>query len=148
MNRFVLDTGVLIHYIRKSTLYQKIESEQNLTAADSFPLISVTTKAELISFGIQNNWQTQKLHDLSTLLDKIPIIDINSSDSKLMDAYAELDAFSKGKLASNPLGRSAIKMGKNDLWIAATTVVTSSSLITLDGDFDHLNSVFIPVIKY
>lgn len=148
MKRFVLDTGILIHYIRKSPLYQKIESEQSLTSADSFPLISVTTKAELISFGIQNNWQTQKLVDLSSLLNKIPIIDINSSDTKLMDAYAELDAFSKGKLASKPLGRSAIKMGKNDLWIAATAVATKSSLITLDGDFDHLNSIFISVIKY
>ena len=79
MKRFVLDTGILIHYIRKSPLYQKIESEQSLTSADSFPLISVTTKAELISFGIQNNWQTQKLVDLSSLLNKIPIIDINVS---------------------------------------------------------------------
>ena len=38
-------------------------------------------------------------------------------------------------------------MGKNDLWIAATALVTDSTLLTADGDFNHLTGVFIPVKK-
>ncbi len=38
-------------------------------------------------------------------------------------------------------------MGKNDLWIAATAYVTGASLMTTDGDFDHLNGVYLDLIK-
>lgn len=34
-------------------------------------------------------------------------------------------------------------MGKNDLWIAATASVTGATLLTTDGDFDHLESAFL-----
>lgn len=52
----------------------------------------------------------------SKVLNKVPVIDINSQDTDLLRAYAEIDAYSKGKLTNKPLGRSAIVMSKNDLW--------------------------------
>lgn len=39
-------------------------------------------------------------------------------------------------------------MGKNDIWIASTASILDFSLITTDGDFDHLNKVFLTVQKY
>jgi tRNA(fMet)-specific endonuclease VapC len=38
-------------------------------------------------------------------------------------------------------------MGNNDLWIAATASLLGASLMTTDADFDHLNDVFLKVIK-
>jgi predicted nucleic acid-binding protein len=38
-----------------------------------------------------------------------------------------------------------VKMGKNDLWIAATTQVIGGVLLTTDGDFDHLSPTRIIV---
>lgn len=38
-------------------------------------------------------------------------------------------------------------MGKNDLWIAATSSALDIPLITCDGDFDHLNENFLELIK-
>jgi predicted nucleic acid-binding protein len=38
-------------------------------------------------------------------------------------------------------------MGKNDIWIAATTSAIFATLITTDGDFEHLNGVFFDLIK-
>jgi predicted nucleic acid-binding protein len=38
-------------------------------------------------------------------------------------------------------------MGKNDIWIAATASVLNATLLTTDGDFAHLNSVFLSVIQ-
>ena len=46
-----------------------------------------------------------------------------------------------------PLGSSARNMGKNDLWIAATTHVLDLTILTTDNDFDHLDNVFIKVAK-
>jgi predicted nucleic acid-binding protein len=52
----------------------------------------------------------------------------------LIQAYADLDAYSR------TVGR---RMGKNDLWIAATARVTGAKLLTADADFDHLTPAFL-----
>ena len=150
MRRYLLDTGILVHYARQSELYKEIEANENLSAADCVPLISVATQAEILSFGIQHNWGARKLQAIQTLFTKLIVIDINSADTDLLSAYAEIDAYSKGNLPGSPLpnGQSAITMGKNDLWMAAMAKVASAKLLTIDGDFDHLNGKFIDVIKY
>ncbi len=148
MRRYLIDTGILVHYARQSQLYQQIEVNEKLSAPDCVPLISVVTQAEILSFAIQNNWEIKKIQTLQSFFTKLIIIDINSNDLDLLNAYAEIDAFSKGKLIGKPLNTSAITMGKNDIWIAATTKVANATLLTIDQDFDHLNGKFIKVIKY
>src|SRR3954470_12156617 len=119
MRRYVLDTGILVHYVRQSPLYQTIETNEKLIEQDCIPFISVVTMGELLSFGIQQNWGQAKLQLLKTLFSKLVVLDINSNDDKLLETYAEIDSYSKNKLPRNKLGRS-ITMGKNDLWIAST----------------------------
>jgi len=147
MRRYLLDTGILVHYVRQSSLYQTIEANENLTAQDCIPFISVVTMGEILSFGIQQNWGQAKLQSLKNLFSKLVVLDINSSDEKLLETYADLDAYSKNKLPSNKLGR-AITMGKNDLWIASSAKVANATLLTIDGDFNHLNGKYITVKKY
>ncbi len=150
MKRFILDTGVTLLYIRGSSFYNEIEKENELTNPESLILISVVTKAELFSLAKRLNWQDEKkLQRLDKLLNEsLVIIDISKNDKALLDAYTEIDAYSQGKLLNKPLGTSSRNMGKNDLWIAATAFVTNSTLITLDGDFDHLHNTFVNVKKY
>lgn len=148
MRRYLLDTGILVHYVRQSKLYQQIELAENLSASDCMPLISVATQAEIISFGIQHNWGGKKIQSIQVLFTKLIVIDINSADTNLLTAYAEIDAYSKGNLPRMSLGTSAITMGKNDLWIAATAKAADAKLLTIDGDFDHLHNKFIQVVKY
>jgi predicted nucleic acid-binding protein len=45
------------------------------------------------------------------------------------------------------MGTTARKMGKNDLWIAATAHLLNATLITTDNDFDHLKDAFIKLHK-
>ena len=87
--RYILDTNILLHYLRES--------------------------------------------DLSLLIDQ----QYNPLD------YAEIDAFSQGKLKDRPLSISARNMGKNDLWIAATASILNATLLTTDLDFNHLHNVFL-----
>lgn len=79
------------------------------------------------------------------MLEEILVIDINSVD--ILQRYAEIDAFSQGRLNSRPLNMSARNMGKNDLWIAATASVLDATLLTTDNDFDHLHEEFFEVGK-
>ena len=65
----------------------------------------------------------------------------------LIHRYAEIDAFSQSKHPGYPITFSARNMGKNDLWIAATTSILEANLLTTDTDFDHLNNQFLKVHK-
>jgi tRNA(fMet)-specific endonuclease VapC len=147
MRRYLLDTGILVHYVRQSPLCLTIEANEKLTEQDCIPFISVVTMGEILSFGIQKNWGQAKLQSMRNLLSKLVVLDINSNDEKLLETYAEIDSYSKNKLNTDKLGRS-ITMGKNDLWIASTAKVANATLLTIDGDFDHLNSKYLTVKKY
>lgn len=87
-----------------------------------------------------------KLKVVERLIDDLVIVEIRYKD--LIDNYIDIDTFSNGSNPKRIRKGSAIKMGKNDLWIAATAVVTGSKLITSDNDFDHLDGEYFEVIKY
>jgi tRNA(fMet)-specific endonuclease VapC len=148
MRRYLLDTGILVHYARRSELYKEIEATERLAADDCMPMISVVTVGEILSFAHQKNWGAKKIQEIQKLVSKIIVIDINAGDTNLLDTYAEIDTYSKGKHPTLSSGKSAITMGKNDLWIAATAKVAKATLLTIDKDFDHLKGNFIEVRKY
>jgi predicted nucleic acid-binding protein len=150
MKSIVIDTCVIIHIVRGSTTGQNcIEALQSYDEAANI-ITSVVTKAELESFIIQANWGKTKIDKLNKLLEEITVIDISSADQLLKEAYSEIDAYSKRK-AKDKHGKllqgSVRKMGKNDLWIAATAHALDIPLLTIDGDFDHLNDTIIEVVK-
>lgn len=100
---------------------------------------------ELRSFVLQRGWGKSRIAALNEFLQQFVVADINAKD--VIERYAEIDAFSQGKLKNHPLLTSARNMGKNDLWIAATASVANAKLITTDADFDHLNGKFLDVIR-
>ena len=120
MKNIVIDTCVFIHIIRETiTGNNCLEA---LTRFDEAPniIISVVSKAELESFIVQNNWGRLKIKKLNKILNEITYIDISNADGLLIDAYTQIDGFSKRKIkdkAGNFLTGSARKMGKNDLFV-------------------------------
>lgn len=150
MKNIIVDTCVFIHIVRDTATGRNclIELEKFDEAANV--IVSVVTKAELESFIAQNNWGKPKIEKLNKILEEITYIDISNSDQLLINSYTEIDAFSKRKIKDkneNLLKGSARKMGKNDLWIAATAYSLDIPLMTADGDFDHLNEILLDVIK-
>ncbi len=141
MNRYLIDTNILVYYIRNDSRIKFIDENFNLLSAMDTSIISVVTEAEIKSIALQLNWGQPKQRILTMLLQKFLIADINVQ--KIVDTYAEIDAFSQGKLPSKPLGMSSRSMGKNDLWIAATASVLGLPLLTTDKDFQHLDGHFL-----
>jgi len=144
---FVFDTNVILYYLTKHTLTGKLEAQLNPFDAKNFSIISVVTEAELKSLALQRGWGVSKTENLDKFLEQFLKVPIQSKD--LIQAYAEIDNYSQGKSITHtyPTGFSAKNMGKNDLWIAATAVVTNSTILTNDNDFDHLNGIFISVFS-
>lgn len=145
--KFLLDTNIVLQYFRQSPIAERIDQVWNPLAPShqTQPLVSVVTLGELDSLALQNNWGDRRKQDLRSLLAKFIIVDIRVQ--AIIRRYAEIDAFSQGRLVGQPLGVSARNMGKNDLWIAASASVLGAKLLTTDADFGHLNPVFLDVAQ-
>ena len=144
---YLFDTNILVYLIRKHPLGDLIIREFDPFGPQNITMISIVTQGEILSLCYLFGWGEQKKLSLTKLLNQFLIIPIEAKD--IVDVYAEIDAFSKGKLPDKPLpvGMTARNVEKNDLWIAATAFVTKSTLLTTDEDFDHLDPQFIDVVK-
>ena len=136
MRNFILDTNILMAYLKANTkLFNKVSEDNNLNDEDAFIMISSITKGEMLSLALQNNWGERKVSILTKLLNEFVIIDVAGNDDNLLNAYAEIDAFSLQRHPKRKLKGSAKPMGKNDMWIAATAFATNATLLTADGKF-------------
>lgn len=145
----ILDTNILIHYLKKSSLVESIKNY--LSNKDLMPFISVVSKAELMAIAKIRGWGNKNVEELNSILANLKYVDIEYNNTELLDAYAWIQAYSQGK-SEGPNGQrlqvSSRNMGKNDLWIAATTYALNAILPTTDNDFDHLHNTFFEVKKF
>jgi tRNA(fMet)-specific endonuclease VapC len=142
--KYVLDTNILLHYLRASPIALQIDAKYNpLNSNVNDAIICVVSVGELKAIAKTNHWGRTRLEQLELFLDELVVTDIHAED--LLERYAEIDAFSNGKLLGRPLGMTSRNMGKNDLWIAATASVLEATLLTTDLDFNHLHNEFLQV---
>jgi tRNA(fMet)-specific endonuclease VapC len=142
---YLLDTNIVLNLIRKSPLSEQLRLEYSLFKSSQRLFISIVVEGELESIALQNEWGKPKIKELTGYLDAFMKVDIRIQS--IIKRYAEIDAFSQGKLKNLLLNTSSRNMGKNDLWIAATASVLKIPLMTTDNDFNHLDNVFLKLIK-
>lgn len=137
----LLDTNIIINICRApqySTILKYLNPKNDAL------YMSLASYAEIMSFAVKNKWGIKRLDKLNEFVASVRVIEITDF---LVGFYVEIDTFSQRK---NPNFveynfSSAITMGKNDLWIAATAAFLDLQLVTTDKDFDHLNEVFCSV---
>lgn len=129
---YFLDTNILVHLIRRDSVGEHLINHYSLLIIEPRPLISDVTEGELRSLAIQWNWGVQKRNQMEFMLSSFWRFAINRPS--VFEAYATIDAYCES------LG---MPMGKNDVWIAASSRISEATLLTTDKDFDHLNGVFI-----
>ena len=141
---YVLDTNIILLYLKDHPTKTLIEETYGPFLPENNPIISIVTVAEIRSIAAKNNWGEKRIKIVEEFMNELIVVEIRFND--LINAYAEIDAFSQGKLKDRPLKVTARNMGKNDLWIAATAHVTQAKLITTDKDFEHLAGEYFEVI--
>jgi tRNA(fMet)-specific endonuclease VapC len=138
---YLLDTNILVTYVRDTEVTRRLEDRLNLLNGENNLLVSVVSIGEIRSIAKQNNWGEKKISKIESIVEDFLITDINVET--IIERYAEIDAYSQGKLKGEEATFSARNMGKNDLWIAATASIFDLELITTDKDFEHLNPKYL-----
>lgn len=122
---YLLDTNILIHLIRGNDCGERVAEHFGLW--EVVAQISIVSVGETLSLARRFGWGKRKIEWMNSLLEDFGALDIR--DSQVLELYAELDSYSM------KIGR---RMGKNDVWIAATAKAHSLLLLTTDLDFEHL----------
>lgn len=149
MRRFLLDTSILLGFAREADWARRSHVRFKLGDPDVISFTSVVCAGELRALAEKFGWGSKKRTHMDGLLAKLPALPI--ADPDILAAYALIDAWSSGKPVAAPQGspppKPAVTMGKNDLWIAATTHVTRAVLLSTDRDFEHLDGIWIKYEK-
>jgi len=144
--QYLWDTSILLHYIRQSEKYESLLRQYSFFKPGNQVFLSIITMGEIQSLAYQLNWGGERRKQLQQFVERISILELYE---EIVNAYAQIDAYSQGKLIGKPLpfGLSARNMGKNDIWLAATANVFDLTFITTDLDFEHLNGVYLSLIR-
>ena len=141
---YLWDTNILIHYIRNSEKYVEWNKQYTFFENANQVVLSVINIGEIESLAYQLNWGFARRQHLQELLNQTQLLNIYQ---ETIYAYAEIDAFSQNKLPNRPLKTTARNMGKNDIWLAATAHVGQFKFVTTDNDFEHLDTIFIDLLR-
>ncbi len=141
--KYVLDTNILIHYVRDSIIWHHVEKNYFTKGVKGYAFICEVTEAEIAAFAHENKWQKYKKEKLARFLKRIESISISSTFVKKL--YVDISAYSRNRHKSLQLPKrfSSRNMGKNDIWIAAITAYKGYTLLSTDRDFEHLEGRII-----
>lgn len=143
---YLFDTNAIVHYLKDSTQKEAIERDLSPFAPGHRQIISIVTIGELFALATKNGWGKRRIEKMEIFLRQFAVIELRYG--ALLRAYADIDAYSHGKLKEFDVSFSARNMGKNDLWIAATARVSNASIITTDHDFSHLDGIMCSVALF
>src|ERR1035441_6682653 len=90
---YLLDTGILLHWVRGSKVATVVDGQFQLRTANFRPLICEVSLGEIEAFARSEEWGEQKRSKLKELKKELIAVDI--SDSRVIEAYADLSSLAK-----------------------------------------------------
>ena len=141
--RVTIDTNTLLLLQRNAAFVRYMH--HNYPIDTHRFVLPFATEGEGFSFVIRGSWGTRRREYFKAFLDDLRRV--REVSDEMIQAYAEIDAYTlcQHPTLKKPQGETAHRMGKNDLWIAATTYVHADRIVTTDQDFIQLDGVFFPV---
>ena len=138
---YLIDTNIVVLYSRDNHNSKLIEQKYQLFGGNHKLFISVASLGEIDAIIKRLQLGEKRQRYIQRILSPVNKIGINFTE--IISRYGDIDAFSQGKLPNNKANFSARNMGKNDLWIAATSSVYDLVLLTTDKDFNHLDNEYL-----
>ena len=145
MDRFLLDTNILLGLVRSAPWALSTDEKHALSADNVLSCTSVVCQGELLALAEKFGWGQSKRTRLDEILFRLPVVEINQP--AILRAYALIDAWTHGTAVdapgATPPPKPARPMQQNDLWIAATAHASGFVLLSTDTDFHHLDGVWL-----
>ncbi len=139
---YVWDTNILLQVVRNDDYLENLNKKYDFFNHLNDVYISVVSIGEIYSLALSNRWGQKKMQRLEKQIEKVTTIPINK-DPSILKLYSDIDVYSKNQHPVLKMTGTARKMGKNDLWIAATTAIFNGTLLSTDNDSSHLNGQFL-----
>jgi tRNA(fMet)-specific endonuclease VapC len=139
---YIWDTNILLYTLRRPDFFTTLNLRYDFTNPLNEIHISAVTVGEIYAIALRNRWGQGRMNDLKQRLRSLKTVPVTDDDF-LIQMYSEIDIYSQSHHPTLRMTGSAHKMGKNDLWIAATAAIAQATLISTDDDFTHLNGLFL-----
>jgi len=130
----LLDTNVLIHWIRQNDTGIQLRDTIKLHERTDRPLYSTVVEGELRALASVWNWGAKKLEVLDELLAEL--VRVDAGLPSVVQAYADIYA------ADQAGGHNT---GQNDMWISATAKAAKAVFLTCDDDCVWMNPDLVAV---
>lgn len=141
---YLLDSNIILIYSRNDKVARNIEAKYQIFSGDNRLGLSIVSKGEIESSILKSGLGAKRKERIKELMSRLTEFGINFEE--VISRYAEIDAYSQGKVIKKSSKFSSRNMGKNDIWIAATASVFDLTLVTTDRDFDHLQDDYIDLL--
>jgi tRNA(fMet)-specific endonuclease VapC len=141
---YLLDSNIILIYSRNDKVARNIEAKYQIFSGDNRLGISIVSKGEIEASILKSGLGAVRIERIRALMGRLTEFGINFDE--VISRYAEIDAYSQGKIRKKAIDFSSRNMGKNDIWIAATASVFDLKLVTTDRDFDHLQDHYINLL--
>ena len=144
MTRFLLDTNLLLGFIREAPWAIHARAEFNLGNREAMVFTSVICRGEILALAEKNGWGSERRTRLGQVLNEVSTLDIGRQ--AILEAYARTHGKPVASPGSAPPPKPAVSMKQNDLRIAATAHASQAALLSTDRDFQHLDSIWFEFI--
>lgn len=141
---YLLDSNIILTYRRSDKITRRLEANYKIFDGQNRIALSVVSKGEIEAAILKLGLGEGRKRRIQYLMNRLTIFGINFD--KIIQKYAEIDAYSQGKIKTPTAKFSSRNMGKNDLWIAATASAFDLQLVTMDKDFNHLAPSYIDLL--
>lgn len=84
MEKFVLFSGIILHYVRQINLFQKIKSELSLFSHKKVPVVASVSVGEIVCFVQHGQWGNKRIKRFKKLISKILVVDITAKEGQLV----------------------------------------------------------------
>ena len=90
---YLLDTGILLHWIRGGKIAENIDGQFQLRTSPFRPLICEVTLGEMEAFARDTKWKDTRRAKLKDLKKELIAVDI--SDYRVIEAYADISTLAR-----------------------------------------------------
>jgi len=142
--KYVVDTNILFGLGKHRRFF--LYFFKNFVAPENQIIIPAVCLGELESMSLRKRWGKPRWEEFISILKNFKVHPIQGKT--LYTAYANIETYSQNQHPTRKRpDKKSDKMGKNDLWVAATAHVLKATLITADKDFAHLDGEFFQLLS-